>query len=251
MKNWILIAFILVFSPTLNAAELQAVLQWSHRVELSSPVSGVVHAVNVEAGDQVKKGQILLTLDAAIYQAKVAEIQAAITRLVAETAEAKRDLDRVQELYARTVVATAELDQTRLRLTRAESMLAEARASLRQNQKIQDDSIMRAPFDAVVILRQAEPGMSVAAGLQPQILLVLAKSGEMLARLYLPAAQIEKLKVGQPVTVVVAGQNYDGKIKTLGLEPVKLKDESGYQVDVSFVSKAQLRAGTAVTVKLP
>ena len=73
----------------------------------------------------------------------------------------------------------------------------------------------------------------------------------MLARLYLPAAQIEKLKVGQSVAVVVAGQNYDGKIKALGLEPVRMKDESGYQVDVSFSSKVQLRAGTAVTVKLP
>jgi len=251
MKKWFITAFTLVFSQTLNAADLQAVLQWSHRVELSSPVSGVVHAVNVEAGDQVKKGQILLTLDAAIYQAKVAENQAAITRLLAETAEAKRDLDRVQELYARTVVATAELDQTRLRLTRAESMLAEARASLRQNQKIQDDSVIRAPFDAVVILRQAEPGMSVAAGLQPQILLVLAKSGEMLARLQLSAAQIEKLKVGQAVTVVTGGKNYTGKIKSLGLEPVKLKDESGYPLDVLFSTTEQMRAGIAAVVKIP
>ena len=250
MKNSILIVLTLIFSHSLNAAELQAVLQWSHRVELSSPVSGVVHAVKVEAGDQVKKGQILLTLDAAKYQAKVAEIQATITRLIAETAEAKRDLERVQELYARTVVATAELDQTRLRLTRAESMLAEARASLRQNQKIQDDSVIRAPFDAVVILRQAEPGMSVAAGLQPQILLVLAKSGEMLARLQLPAVQIAKLRVGQAVTVELGGKSYAGKIKSLGLEPVKTKDELSYPLDIVFPVREQMRAGMSVVVKI-
>ena len=251
MKNWIFIALAAPFSPTLWAADAQAVLHWSHRVELSAPVSGVVHAVDVEVGDQVKKGQVLLTLDAAIYRAKVSESRATITRLAAEAAEAKRDFERVQELHARTVVATAELDQARLRLTRAESMLDEARANLRFNQKILDDSTLRAPYAAVVVVRQAEPGMSIAAGLKPQILLVLAKSGEMLARLHLPAAQIEKLKVGQPVTVVVAGQNYDGKIKTLGLEPVRLKDESNYQVDVLFTSKGQLRAGNAAVVQLP
>lgn len=251
MKNWIWIAIAGFFSQTVCAADAPAVLQWSHRVELSAPVSGVVHAVNVDVGDLVKKGQVLLTLDGAIYQSKVAEIQASITRLEAEAAEAKRDLLRVQELYARTVVATADLDQAKLRNTRAETMLAEARANLRQNQKILDDTTMRAPFDAVVVVRQVEPGMSVAAGLQPQILLILAKSGEMLARLYLPATQLDKLKVGQAVSVATSGQSYAGKIKALGLEPSKQGGDANYQVDVSFASKEQLRAGAAATVKLP
>lgn len=251
MKNWILFASAVVFPQALLAADAPAVLQWSHRVELSAPVSGVVRAVNVEVGDQVKKGQVLLVLDGALYQAKVGESQASITRLLAEADEARRDLGRVQELHARTVVATAELDQAKLRNTRAESLLAEARASLRQHQKVLDDSSMRAPFDAVVIVRQVEPGMSVAAGLQPQILLVLAKSGEMLARLRLPSAQIEKLKTGQALSVVVDKQSYAGKVKALGLEPVKLNDESSYQVDVLFSSREQLRAGVAAVVRLP
>lgn len=251
MKNILIPAILFLLPQTVLAADAPAILQWSHRVELSVPVSGVVQSVNTNVGEQVKKGQVLLAMDSAIYRARVAENQAAITRLTAEAAEAKRDFERVQELHARTVVATAELDQAKLRLTRTEAMLAEAQASLRQQQKMLDDTLVRAPFDAVVVMRQAEPGMSVAAGLQPQILLVLARAGEMLARLHLPAAQIETLKVGQLVTVVVAGQNYDGKIRALGLEPVRLKEEAGYQVDVSFASKAQLRAGIAAVVKLP
>lgn len=251
MKNWIFIPLAVIFSHSLWAADEQAILQWSHRVELSAPVSGVVYAVNVDVGEQVKKGQVLLTLDGAIYQARVTETQASITRLAAEAAEAKRDLVRVQELYARTVVATADLDQAKLRLTRAESMLAEARAILRQHQKVLDDTSVRAPFDAVVVVRQVEPGMSVAAGLQPKMLLVLAKSGEMLARLHVSAAQIDKLKVGQTVTVATGGQSYPGKIQTLGLEPVKIKEETAYPLDVLFPGKEQFRAGAAAVVKLP
>lgn len=251
MKSWIFIASALLLPQTLWAADEPAVLQWSHRVELSAPVSGVVRAVNVDVGEQVKKGRVLLTLDGAVYQAKVAETQAAIIRLVAEAAEARRDLDRVQELYARTVVATVDLDQAKLRNTRAESMLAEARASLRQNQKVLDDTIVRAPFDAVVIMRQVEPGMSVAAALQPQMLLVLARSGEMLAQMHLTAAKIEKLKVGQAVTVAAGGQSYPGKIKALGLEPDKYEGGAAYLVDVLFSSREQLRAGVAAVVKLP
>lgn len=251
MKNWMLLASAIIFSPALWASEEPAILQWSHRVELSVPVSGVVRSVNVDVGDQVKKGQVLLTLDGGIYQAKVAETQAAIVRLQAEAVEAKRDLLRVQELYARTVVASADLDLAKLKNTRAESMLEEARANLRLNQKMLDDTNLRAPFDAVVIMRQVEPGMSVASTLQTQVLLVLAKSGEMLARVYLPVNQLEKLKVGQSLAVTANGQNFSGKIKSLGLEPIKTKDVSSYQVDVEFPSKEQLRAGQAAVVKFP
>lgn len=251
MKKWMALVAAVFFPQTLWAADIPATLQWSQRVELSTPVSGVVQAVNVEAGDPVKKGQILLTLDSTTYLARVAENQSEITRMNAEAEEAKRNLERVQGLYERTVVSTTELDQAKLQVVRSQSMLAEARARLRQNQKALEDTSLRAPFDAVVIIRQAEPGLSVAAALQPQMLLTLARAGEMIARMHLTSPQIDNLKVGQTVTVGVAAINYSGKIKTLGLEPIKIKEESAYPVDVVFPSKQPLRAGSPALVKLP
>ena len=251
MKKWLALIPAAFFPQALWAADVPATLQWSQRVELSTPVSGVVQAVNVEVGDLVKKGQVLLSLDSTTYQAGIAEIQSEITRLDAEAEEAKRDLDRVQELYKRTIVATAELDQARLRLVKSLSMLAEARARLRQDQKALDDTSLRAPFDAVVVLRDAEPGLSVAAGLEPRMLLTLARSGEMIARMHLPSPQIDNLKTGQTVTVSADGTSYTGKIKTLGLEPIKTKEGTVYPVDVVFPNKQPLRAGAPAMVKLP
>lgn len=251
MNKWIVLIAAAFLPQALWAADVPATLQWSQRVELTTPVSGVVRGVNVEVGDPVKKGQVLLTLDSMTYQAMVAGDQSEITRYQAETEEAKRDFDRIQELHERTVVATAELDRARLHLVKSQSMLAEARARLRQDQKALDDTSLRAPFDAVVILRDAEPGLSVVTGLQPQILLTLARSGEMIARIYLPAAQIDDLKTGQTVTVTVAGTSYTGKIKTLGLEPVDTKSGTVYTVDVVFRNKQTLRAGAPAVVRLP
>lgn len=251
MRKSITFVFAALLPQALWAADVPATLQWSQRVELSTAVSGVVQTVNVAVGDLVKKGQVLLTLDSTALRARVAENQSEIIRLDAEAAEARRDLERVQELHERTVVATAELDQAKLRLVKSQSMLAEARARLRQNQKALDDASLRAPFDAVVIIRQAEPGLSVAAGLQPQILLTLARSGEMLARMHLPSAQMDKLKTGQAVSVIVGGVSYSGKIRTLGLEPVKMKEELLYPVDVAFSGREPLRAGAPALVKLP
>ena len=251
MKILIVLVIAALYPQALWAAEIQATLQWSQRVELSTPVSGVVQAVNVQIGDLVKKGQVLLTLDSTAYQARVAENQSEISRLNAEAEEAERDLDRVHELYQRTVVSTTDLDQAKLRLVKSQSAISEARARLRQNQKALDDTSIRAPFDAVVVLRQAEPGQSVAAGLQPQMLLTLARSGEMIARVLLSSAQMDQLKTGQTLTVSVAGINHTGKIKTLGLEPIKINEGWAYPVDVLFPSKEPLRAGAPAQLTLP
>ncbi|MEO8333103.1 MAG: efflux RND transporter periplasmic adaptor subunit [Gallionella sp.] len=251
MKKCIVYCIAAIIPQISWAAGIQATLQWSQRVELSTPVSGIVQAVNVEVGDLVKKGQVLLSLDNTSYQARVAESQSEISRLSAEAQEDKRDLSRVLELHERTVASTTELDQAKLRLVRSQSNLYEARARLRQNQKSLDDASIRAPFDAVVILRQAEPGLGVSAGLQPQMLLTLARSGEMIARMHLSSPQMDNLKTGQTVTVMVAGKKHTGRIKSLGLEPIKINEGSVYPVDVVFPSKESFRAGTTALVELP
>jgi RND family efflux transporter MFP subunit len=251
MNKWIALIAASFLPQALWAAEVPATLQWSQRVELSTPVSGVVKAVNVEVGDLVKKGRVLLTLDSTTYQARVAEVHSEIIRLKAETEESKREFDRIRDLHERTVVATAELDQARLNMVKSQSKLAEAQAHLRQVQKALDDTSLRAPFDAVVIARDAEPGLSMVTGLQSQMLLTLARSGQMIARMELPSPQIDNLKSGQTVSVTVAGTSYTGRIKTLGLEPVQTKAGSVYPVDVIFTNKQTLRAGAPAMVKLP
>jgi hypothetical protein len=82
-------------------------------------------------------------------------------------------------------------------------------------------------------------------------LLVLAKAGEMLARFKLYDTQIGQFKLGQALTVEANGQSYQGKIRSLGLEPLPGKDEATYPVEVVFYPKELLRAGMPAKVRLP
>jgi multidrug efflux system membrane fusion protein len=233
------------------ALDVPAQLQWSQRVPLTTNVSGVVQSVHANVGERVKKGQVLAALDASGYQAQVAEAQAVIARSKEEQQDAKRNLDRVEELYKRTTISTSELETAQTRYARATAQLNEAQAHQRRTQKILGDATLRAPFDALVLERQAEPGQIVASQFQPQALFVIARAGEMIARAKVTLAQIEKLKAGDAVTVEVNKQSYSGKIKLLGLEPVGEKGDIGYPVDVIFAVKEVLRAGTPATLKLP
>ncbi len=252
MKRWMMAGVAWGFAGSVWAADVAAVLQWSQRVELSPRVSGLVASVAVNVGDRVKRGQTLLSLERRLYQAKAAEGAAARQRLLSEAAQAKLDLGRVQELYNRTVISISELDQAKLRHNRAQAQLREAEARLAQDNKDMADATLRAPFDGVVVERRVEPGQNVVVGLQPQTLLVLAKAGEMLARMKLNEGQIQKLQNGQGVTVSVGKQSYPGQIKTLALEPSGSgKEGPSYQADVVFASADTLRAGSAALVKLP
>lgn len=252
MKRWLLVIWL--GAGAVQAAELPAVLQWSQRVELSTPVSGVVQDVNVAAGERVRKGQVLLQLDDRVYAGRVEEASAAVARQQEEVAEAGRDLKRVQELYDRTVISTSELDLAKMRQAKAVAQLRETQARHKQEAKNRVDSVLRAPFDALIVTRMVEPGQTVAAGLQPQALLVLARSGEMVARAQASAEQIAALKTGQDVTVAVGKQNFRGKIRTLGLEPGS-RDKSGnplYALDVVFpTGDTVLRSGASASITLP
>jgi len=144
-------------------------------VELSTRVSGVVEDVLVKPGQSVKKGAILLRLNKVIFQAQVDEADAESERLRAEEAEAKRDLDRAQELYSRTVSSTSELDAAKLRYARAKSALNIATARLTIAKKNLMDAELRAPFNGVVAALPAAPGVVVAADCQPRVLVVMRR----------------------------------------------------------------------------
>ena len=111
---------------TARAGEYPAVLEWSQRVDLSTPLSGIVASVQVQPGQTVDTGALLLGLDPVPYKAQVAKARAETDRLAEEEADARRELECAQELYARTVTATTELDAARLKQARASAALAAA-----------------------------------------------------------------------------------------------------------------------------
>lgn len=142
-------------------------------VELTTRVSGVVESVLVKSGQQVKKGSVLLRLDATVLRARLDEASAEIERAEADEADARRDFDRARELFNRTVSSTSELDTATTRHARAQAALAAAKARRAIAQKNLDDAELKAPFDAQVTAIPGMPGTVVAADCQPRPLVVL------------------------------------------------------------------------------
>lgn len=142
-------------------------------VELTTRVSGVVETVLVKPGQKVRKGAVLLRLEPTLLRARLDEAAAEVTRAEVEEADAKRDLDRAQELYERTVSSTSELDAAKTRHARAQAIVSTAKARRTIAQKNLDDAELKAPFDGQVGAVPGMPGTVVAADCQPRPLVVL------------------------------------------------------------------------------
>lgn len=228
------------------AAEYSAVLDWSGRVALTLPVSGVIDNVAVQAGQVVKKGELLASVDPTLFKAGVAEARADMDRLGEESADAKRDLDRVQELYSRTVASTTELDAAKLRFARASSGLAASQARVERARRLLADSELRAPFDALVLSRQAEAGLVITSQCQPATIISVARAEEYLARAMISASQAAGIRLGAEAEVSVAELSLKGKVRSLSVSA-----DNRYSLEVALPRNAGLLVGQSATIRLP
>jgi len=119
------------------------------RVDLGFNVSGVMMELNAAEGLRVKAGDILARLDPRDFQFRVdtANAQFELARL---------ELDRKQKLFDEKVISDSQFDQVKTAFRNAEAQRNIA-------QKALDDSILIAPFDAVVAKRNVENFQQVVA----------------------------------------------------------------------------------------
>ncbi len=252
MKRVAVAVVLWVATGPLWAAEMNGRLEWSRRVELGIPVSGVVAEVKVQPGERVRKGQPLVVLDLRPFKAAVRRAEAQVTRLAAAAAEAEREAGRAQELYDRTLLSQHELEVANIARTDAVSQRVAAEAGLQEARIALDYATLEAPFDAIVLDHQVAMGQSVISSLESTPLVTLAEGGQLQLRVELPVAQLAALREGQQLPVTISGNHYQGQVTRIALEPLSGEGEPLYPVIIALPSASEgLRAGMAAAVTLP
>lgn len=135
-----------------------------------------VRQMLVQEGDSVKAGEVIARLDDSNVRAGLLQAQAGVKQAMAELAQARLAAADERPIFQRDhaeltqgLISEDAFDSTKAtddadlaQVAVAEQNLAVAQAAVRVNQRLEDDTVIRAPFDGVVTVTNAQPGQIVS-----------------------------------------------------------------------------------------
>jgi RND family efflux transporter MFP subunit len=129
---------------------------------LAAEVLAKVVAVNVQAGQRARQGDVLVKLDDVEFTARVREADAIVAAATANRDQAKIEYDRVLGLHKQASAADIELQRADTAFKDAEARVEQARQAQRAAAKNLDNTVIRSPFDGVVVEKFVEVGDTVS-----------------------------------------------------------------------------------------
>lgn len=136
----------------------------SARVEVPARVVGVLQAAHFEPGAMVAAGDLLFTIDPVEYEAAVQAAEAELASAEARQTEARRALDRAEELIQRGNISQAAVDEARAAFLTAQAEVLVRQANLTRARIDLGYTRVVAPIAGRVGRALIDPGNLVGAG---------------------------------------------------------------------------------------
>lgn len=169
-------------------------------VTLSAKIIGRVSSVNVDEGDRVDGGDILVDIEDAELLANLAAARARLRMEELNWAHQEKLAERVRNLREQGTVSAENLDDANFKVDAAEQSVASAKADVARARAMLAESKIRAPFAGVITRKDVEPGVVTAPG---SPLLVLEDHGSLKFRTSVKEQDIAHIEIDQTVTVTI------------------------------------------------
>jgi len=191
------------------------------KAAISSKATGRLEWLGVAEGSRVKAGDVIARIDARDVVAQsesadatVAAARAALVQAQAEETDAVAQLKRSQDLLSKGFVSAASVDTAKARADRATAAVANARANInaaaanaRNSRVAVDYTVIRAPFDGVILSKSANVGDLVTpfsnAADSKGAVVSMADMSTLEVEADVSESSLAKVKVGQPAEIVL------------------------------------------------
>ena len=178
--------------------------------------AGRIVSVNVEAGDHVRRGQLLAKLDDSVLQPQVNRLAASLEQARAQAALSAAEYRRAKGVEAAGALSAEDIEKRRATSLTDEAAVKVAAAQLAEAQARLNRTRVVAPESGTVLTRKAEVGQTASPG--GDALFRLASGSEIEMRGQVAEQDLGSLKVGQDATVYLTGlsQPFTGRVRLLG-----------------------------------
>ena len=220
---------------------------------------GRVTSVTVDAGDWVRAGQVLATIDRSVQSQTLAQLAAQIQVARADAALAQNEFERSAALVERGFVSKADLDRKRAARDAANARIQVAQANLNAMRAQVGRLNIVAPTAGLILSRSVEVGQIVSPGSGG--LFRLARGGEMEMRASLPQQDLALIHVGQAASVKPIGseRSFAGNVWLVSpaIDPQTRQGEARIAVSYDAAirpggfAEARISAGSTTAPLLP
>ncbi len=249
------------------------VVKAEHETKLSFKVGGTLNTVKVELGDQVKKGQLIASIDPIDYtiqtdqarsqeegsEANVQSAEANVKSAESQLINSRSSFERVERLYENNSVPISDFQQAKsgyasskaqydaalAQLASAKTQVTTAGKQVQAAGNQANYTRLYAPMNGIITSVMVEANEGVGAG---SLIAVLSSVGNPEIEVGVPEVLINNFKKGQQVTVEIPSipnQAFNGQIQKVAFAS---GNSPTYPVIVSVNNSKQIRPGMAANV---
>ncbi|HEY3348207.1 MAG TPA: efflux RND transporter periplasmic adaptor subunit [Thermoanaerobaculia bacterium] len=263
--------------PLVSTVSCNGRVRAKTKVDISSQVMGQIVTLAVVEGDHVKKGDLLLQIDKAQYDANAQATQAGLDALFAQREadrfareQAERDLDRTKKNFKASIESEQNLQKAQLTLDSAkanenadERRIEQARANLMGNKDSLRKTTLTSPIDGVVTAKPVEQGENAIVGTMNNpgtVLLTVSDMSIVEGEMEVDETDVPHVKLGQKATLTFDAypdKKFEGKVTEIGGSPITKSALGTDSSAVNFKVKVQvanppgnIRPGFSVSGKI-
>ena len=224
-------------------------IQATNSADLSTRMMGYVNNVHVNVGDNVRKGQLLVSINNTDLQAKRAQVNASITEATAAFNNAQKDYNRFKNLFADNSASQKELDDMTANFEMAKARLEAANQMKNEINAQFAYSNITAPFSGVITSKNIETGDMANPGMP---LISIETPGNFVVIAMVPETEISEIKKGTTVDVLVKSINKILKGKVTEVSSSAKNTGGQYLVKIDLdKTDANILSGMFTTVQFP
>lgn len=209
---------------------------------------GRVVAVAVDAGDWVRAGQVLVSIDRSVQAQQAQSSAAQIQVAQADANLAQSNLDRALQLVERGFISQADVDRLNATRDAAVARVRVAEAQLRELRARNARLNIVAPASGLVLQRNVEPGQTVSGGSPP--LFTIARGGEMELMAQVSESDLAQLSTGVTAQVVPVGSDKTFSGQVWQLAPTIDEQNRQGVARIALPYAPELRPGGFATARI-
>lgn len=236
-----------------------------NEIEIKSNLSGIIDEIYVEAGQKVKKGQLIARIKVIPNMSNLSNAENRVNRAEISYANAKKDYERNKPLFTEGVISAELFQQYELAMNNAKEELRSAQDNLMIVQKgisqrygSSSNTLVKSTIDGMILDVPVEIGNSVIeantfnAG---TTIAIVADMNEMIFEGKVDESEVGKLDEGMPLILTlgaVEDEKFDAKLEYIA--PKGIEDQGAIQFEIKAAminhNDAFIRAGYSASADI-